>query len=494
MRPSQSNVTGMRIYDSAFYAVIFFLSGVFISGLGLKFIANFLIVALIAVLFLVFGFAKKNKKLFWLSGLSLFIIVGSFYYFAYEAYQFQTAKIIFNKEISFRGVVVNAARQANSQKLTVELAKPFAGKISVQARPFPDFNYGDLVEFKGIIKNLPQSSAVSFLKDGILGTVQFPITTLISENKGNFIKASLLSFKGKIVNIFQKIMPEEQSAFLSGITLGERAEFSKEFKDQMSKSGTTHLVALSGYNISVLVMVIFGAFSYLFSRRICFWLTLSVIAGFVLMTGAEASVVRAAIMGGIILLAAQINRRYSFRNIIAVTAFVMVLINPKVLMFDVGFQLSFMALLGLVYFAPAFKNKFKIGNDAGFLSWKDNLLATLSAQVFVAPFLISYFGNFSFLSLLANILILCTIPLAMSLGFIAGAIGLFSVNMAVIFGWIVNLIVSYEIFAVKLFGNMDFLRINSISVPLIIAYYVFIVGFILYGEYYPAMFKHSKKS
>ncbi len=468
---------------------MFFLSGVFLSGLGLKFIANFFIAALIAALFLAIARFKKDyrQKLLWFAFLSLFLAVGSFYYFVYETYQFQSAKIIFNKEVNFRGVVINTVWQSNSQKLTVKLENPFTGKISVQARPFPNFNYGDLVGFKGIIKYPDKSSLASFLKDGILGTVQFPATALIAENKGNFIKSSLLSFKGKIITVFEKILPEEQAAFLSGITLGERAEFSKEFKDQMSKSGTTHLVALSGYNISVLVLVVFGAFSFLFSRKICFWFTLAVIAGFVLMTGAEASVVRAAIMGGIILLATQVNRLYSFRNIIAVTAFAMVLINPKVLMFDVGFQLSFMALLGLVYFSPAVKNKFKIGNENGIFSWKENLLATVSAQVFVAPFLISYFGNFSLLSLLANILILCTIPLAMSLGFIAGAIGLLSVNVALVFGWLVNIIVSYEIAVIKIFGKMDFLRINSLSGFLIIAYYALVIGFIFYVEYYPSI-------
>lgn len=483
----------MRIYDSAFYAIIFFLAGVLLSSFGLNFLTIILIASLTAVLFLCGAYFGKyfGKKLFWFSGLSLFIIVGSFYYFFYQAYQIESAKIIFNKEIIFKGVVVKNASQSNSQKLAVELASPLAGKISVQTRPFPKFNYGDSVEFKGIVKTPPSASAASLSKDGILAVSEFPQTKLIAVNQGNFIKASLLSFKGNIIKVFQKVLPGEQAAFLSGITLGERAEFSKEFKQQMSQSGTTHLVALSGYNISILVLVVAGALSYLFSRRICFWLTLAVIIGFVLMTGAEASVVRAAIMGSIVLLASQVNRAYSFRNIIAVAAFLMVLANPKVLVFDVGFQLSFLALLGIVYFSPAIKKFFKIKENGGFLSWKENLLTTLSAQIFVAPFLISYFGSFSLLSLVANVLILCAVPLTMALGFITAGIGLLSLNLAIIFGWLVNILLSYEILIIEIFGKFDFLRISSLSVWLAITYYILLVGFIIYVDYYPAIFKDS---
>ena len=108
----------------------------------------------------------------------------------------------------------------------------------------------------------------------------------------------------------------------------------------MSQSGTTHLVALSGYNITVIAIAVSTLLSYFLRRRIVFWLSILTIIAFVLMTGAEASVVRAAIMGGIILLAKQIGRIHSMRNAIVFAALLMVLFNPKILRFDIGFQLS----------------------------------------------------------------------------------------------------------------------------------------------------------
>jgi competence protein ComEC len=147
-----------------------------------------------------------------------------------------------------------------------------------------------------------------------------------------------------------------------------------------------------------------------------------------------------------------------------------------------------MALLGIVYFSPAIKKVFKIDDNPGILSWKENLLATISAQVFVAPFLISYFGNFSLLSIVANILILCAVPLTMALGFIAAGIGLLSLNVATIFGWLVNILLSYEISMIEIFGKLNFLQIKQLSPSLTFIYYALLIGFIIYVEYYPAIF------
>ena len=134
----------------------------------------------------------------------------------------------------------------------------------------------------------------------------------------------------------------------------------------MAKSGTTHLVALSGQNITIIVIAISSFFGFFARRKSVFWLTLLIIIFFVLMTGAEASVVRAAVMGGIILLAKQIGRVHSIRNAIAAAAFIMILYNPKIFRFDVGFQLSFMALLGIVYLSPAIRKFLKMKEEDGF--------------------------------------------------------------------------------------------------------------------------------
>ena len=246
----------------------------------------------------------------------------------------------------------------------------------------------------------------------------------------------------------------------------------------MSLSGTTHIVALSGYNISVIVLAAGTLFSFFFSRLISFYLSVGFIILFVLMTGVEASIIRAAIMGVIVLLAEETERIYSIRNAIIISAFLMVLFNPRVLAFDLGFQLSFAALLGIVYILPALKNILKIKNK-GFLSWKENALTTVSAQLAVAPLLLGNFGIFSLTSFLANILILSAVPLTMGLGFLMGGLGFISEFLAQAVGLAVNLLLTYELWLIDLFSRITLPIItDSFGFLAAIIYYLILTCFI----------------
>lgn len=477
----------MRIHDIAFYSVAFFLVGVLTASLKIDFLLIVLIAVLTAAIFLFFAHFKsyeaKPRKI-WLAGLSLLIIAGAFYYF-WDDYRAKNVNIVFDKKINFEGVVFKNPERGNQQKLTIELQPPYSGKILAKLKNYPSFNYGDLIKFEGKIIMPENGSYADYLaKDGISGIVDYPKAEFISAGSGSKIKTSLFLLKNKIIENFQNALPAENAAFLSGITLGERAEFSKEFKEAMNKSGTTHLVALSGYNITILVIAVAYVLSSFVSRRFVFWLTILIILGFVIMTGAEASVVRAAIMGGILLLARQANRLYSFRNAIAVAAFLMVLENPKVLSFDISFQLSFLALIGIVYLMPAIQKFFKISPEPSILSLKENFLTTLSAQLAVAPILIINFGKFSLISLLANILILSVIPLTMALGFILGALGFISFYLSSVFGWFINLLLSYEVSLIKFFGAFNILQFKKISVSAVFFYYALLVIFIWYNVFY----------
>ena len=246
-------------------------------------------------------------------------------------------------------------------------------------------------------------------------------------------------------------MPAEHAALASGLLLGERAEFTDEFEEAMRNSGTTHIVALSGYNIAILVVVISGIFSYLWNRRIAFYLSLLIIPGFVIMTGASPSVIRAGIMGLILLLAENQSRPYSPRNAIVLTALGMVLFNPRIGVDDVGFQLSFAALIGIIYLYPFLEKKFNI-QSAGFLSWKKNALQTASAQIAVLPIILSTFGFFSPVALVSNVLILEFIPITMLITFVTIILGFVSFHLSLVIGWISSVFLGYEIFIIKFFG------------------------------------------
>lgn len=472
----------MKIHDIAFWSASFFLIGVFLQSAGFSIFVSIAATILVAVLFLFFGYSKKSIKFFWLAGLSFVIIAGVFYCFWWDKSQMKNANIAFDRKINFSGVVIDDSKHGNQQELVVELKPPYSGKILVKTRPYPVFEYGDLIEFEGVIREPQPPDYRRYLaKDGIFGTNAFPQLELKTKNQGGKIKSFLFGIKRKAVSVFQKVFAPEKAAFISGITLGERSEFSKEFKDAMAKSGATHLVALSGYNIAVIAGAVSAFFAYFLSRRLTFFLTVFTILGFVSMTGAEASVVRAAIMGSIALLAEQAGRVKSMRNAIVLAAFLMVLFNPKILYFDIGFQLSFAALMGIVYLSPAIGQLLKMKSDEGFLGWRKNLLTTTGAQLAVAPLLAANFGNFSLIGFLTNVLILEAIPFTMFLGFLIGVVGLLSLPLALVFGWFAGLFLSYEIGLIKIFGQTS-LPMFEIGYFGMVFYYLVLAAFV-YHQY-----------
>ena len=425
----------MNLHDKAFYLAIFFMIGVAFASLGMN-------VWFAALLVAAFAAICRFKKRTTLAFLSLGILAGFFYFHFHQAGRRE--EIIFDRNTVFQGVVVGYPEsRPKSQKLDIELQPPYAGHVSVYAQIYPEFNYGDLMELEGTIKRSPSGNS---------NISTFPKITLLESGQGSRFRQYLFAVKDKLIGNLKAVLPPQKSGLISGILFGERSEFSDSFKEAMNKSGTTHIVALSGYNISIIAMLISGSLSYVMSRRRSFYISVIFIIAFVLMTGAEASVVRAAIMGIILLLAEQSSRVYSFKNAITLTAVAMLLFDPRLLVFDVGFQFSFAALLGIVYLNPIFKKYLPMKSDPGFLNWRDNFRQTLSAQIAVLPIALITFGYLSPFSLVANVLILSFVPVTMLFGFITSILGLISFSLSLVSGLLVSALLGYEIFIINFFS------------------------------------------
>ena len=461
----------MPLYHSAFWFCAFFLLGIF----AISVFYNIFIIVLLDLLVLLVLLVYKRYSF---ALLSLAIILGVGYFQAFSYLQDAFINLPFDKTIEATGVIEKLEQSSTKQVLVVDLKSPYSSKVRINSRPYPSFSYGDLVEIKGkILPPLPEAK-LYYAKEGISGLMNFPAIELVKSGQGSWIFSRLFQFKNKIESVFQQNLPREKAAFLAGLTLGEREDFTKEFQQKMKLSGTTHLVALSGYNISVIILAVGALLGGWFSRRISFYLSVGIIILFVLMTGAEASVVRAAIMGIIALFARHSERQHSVRNAIIIAAFAMVLVNPRVLVFDLGFQLSFAALLGIIYLLPVLKKIFKFKNS-GFLNWKDNFLTTLSAQLAVVPFLLGNFGTFSVLSLAANVLIAELIPITMAVGFIMGGLGMVSDFLAGIAGLLANVLLSLELFIIDIFSRITLpIAAESFGFLAAILYYLLLIGFI----------------
>jgi competence protein ComEC len=182
--------------------------------------------------------------------------------------------------------------------------------------------------------------------------------TFIAERRGNRLWQALYDFKARALNILTQIFPEPHASLLQGILLGVESGIPKNLEDSFSATGTSHIVAISGFNISILAGI-FAAFGKrLFGARRGAVVAILGIAAYTLLVGAGASVVRAAIMGGLALVAQRIGRRALGLNTLAAAVIVMTLINPLAI-WDVGFQLSAAATLGLVLYAEPFEAAFR---------------------------------------------------------------------------------------------------------------------------------------
>lgn len=484
----------MRLYDAFFFGALFFLCGILAAsagssagGAGVWWLAAGGVVLMGAAWYREeHGWQwKRWESHGWLvmAALLFFLPAGALSYRIDDANFYRAA--LPAGERTFDGVVVSNPSVKEGVQEAVFALREKELRVLAKLPPYPALSYGDTLTFTGRVEEPFSDSYRTYLaKERVRGVVAFPKIESHKPARTFSFRGALYALREQLVDSFRRTLPAKEAALMAGLTVGAREDFSEEFRDAMADSGTTHLVALSGYNISIVVWVAMSLFLLVFPRRAAFAATLAVILAFVLMTGAEASVVRAAVMGSIALLARHAGRVYSMRNAIVFAALAMVIINPKVLAFDLGFQLSFLALLGIVYVKPAL-DPFLHGEAQGSVfSWRENLTTTASAQLAVAPLLIHTFGSVSISSLAANILVLEIVPLTMGLGFILAAISFLSLSLAQLLGFVAFVFLKLQTLVIEWFAFLAIPVGPTVSVATVLLYYSALVVFTWYVRYY----------
>lgn len=241
------------------------------------------------------------------------------------------------------------------------------------------------------------------------------------------------------VAILNQLLPEPQAGLLAGILFGTKATLSKELYDSLVRSGTLHIVALSGMNITILTGLVNTSLLWLVSRRVASLLTIVLIIGFVWFVGPGASIVRAAIMGSISLLAIIFGRQYWALLTWAFAVLVMLLFNIQWIS-DIGFQLSVLATLGIILF----------GRKQETNVLKNDLRITLAAQVFTIPVILWYFHRISLVSPLSNVLIGFIIAPITALGLATVVAGWLWLPVGQILAWFAWVLLSYILIIVDL--------------------------------------------
>lgn len=309
------------------------------------------------------------------------------------------------------------------------------GKVLVKLNRYPEYDYGDLLEITGRLqspdffraekiandKEEGKSRSVSldsystFLaKDEIFAVMYDPKVKLI-QKKINFDSWSILYvLKDALKERIEQVFPEPAAGLTGGVLLGLRRGISQDVMADFSTAGLTHILAISGYNITLLI-TIFGSALKRFRRSIRFWATLTGIFLFAILTGLSASVIRASLMGILVILSQHLGRKSTGLRALLISGGLMVFVNPWIVIADISFQLSFLATLGLLIFMPRWeKFRRKLPPFIG-----DTLVVTLAAQVFTTPVILMNFQKFSIISPIANLLFLPLIPLLMFSSFVA---------------------------------------------------------------------------
>ncbi len=484
------------------YLLPAFIGGVFVASflpISQTWILVFLIVAI--TLIAISGYQKTYSKKGLLAGaLALIFIFGiirfnSFNFANSILNQFADIKVGGKGlEVTLNGYIddepdINGLKSQlvfRAKELVVpEKTFEVNERTLIQTGSFPKRQFGDKLSITGSLQtpqNFSDFDYIQYLKNKDIRTVMFsPKITTNQELALGFgarfrvdLYRKLFKVKELFENAINHSLSEPYSAYTNGILLGSRQNIPQSIKDAFSKTSTSHILAISGYNITIIAEALLAVLVLAMRRRRAFWVSVLVILLFTILTGASASVVRAAIMGLMLLFANGYGRLYDARNGIALAAGLMVFFNPFVLIFDIGFQLSFLAVLGLIYFYPVLE--FKARNLPAMAGLKESLLMTVSAQTLVFPLIIYYFNQFSLVSLPANILVLPLMPLTMLFGFLTGAGGLIFVPLGRAVGLFTLTLGTYQLEVIKWFGSLSFAAIGiSIKWFTLLAIYCLII-------------------
>jgi competence protein ComEC len=364
------------------------------------------------------------------------------------------------------------------------------GTVLVRAPRYPEYRYGDRVEIQGLLETPPEFEDFSYkdylARQGIHSLLRRPRITLLARDQGNFFYAKLYAFKGRAQATIAQMLSEPQASLLTGILLGVETGIPAGLMADFSATGTTHIIAISGFNISIIAGFFSGLSARLFGRRRAMPFAVAGIILYTIFVGASAAVVRAAIMGSLYVIAIHYGRQSDALNSLMAAAILMTALNPFTL-WDLGFQLSFAATLGLVLYTPVVQDWFERGlckllsegatqKAMGLLN--QALIVTLAVQITTLPIIVYNFHTLSPVTLLTNLLILPAQPGVMLWGGVATIAGLLWLPLGQALGWVAWLFLTCTIVIVELTAHVPYasLDVGHVSLGLVGLYYALLAG------------------
>ena len=479
-----------------FYISLAFIGGIFLESMVIMpqmLIWGIFISGLVSLI--MSGFIKRIEPVFGLC--ILFILIGILRVQIDEFVMQQDSLLQLNDKeaVVIKGFIADEPDvRESSQILKVKIDHTM---ILVTIQRYPEYRYLDEITLSGKLKTPVIDNSFNYknylMKDHIYSVMAFPKIKVEGKKKDNFfenVHASILWLKQSLRSSIENLYLPPESFVLKAMILGDKGALSNDLKEKLSFSGLSHIVAISGTHIVILAaLLMYFLLGVGLNRNNSFYLITLLLTLYIILVGLPSSGVRSLIMAIAYLVGQQFGRQPSNPRIVFLTAAAMLMQNPLLLVYDIGFQLSFLAVLGLIYLNPlitsvfeaALKKFFKIKGQEKFKVILSMLSITLAAELFTLPVIIYNFGNIPFFAPASNILVLPVIPLMMVLGFVSSLVGMVSS----VIGWLIalpcDMITAYFIFIVELFSNSwSYKVIDNVSwIWILVAYslLIFLIRF-----------------
>lgn len=323
-------------------------------------------------------------------------------------------------------------------------------------------SFGDVVRVRGMV-TYPTSFETDtgrafnypmYLRARDIDTLmQYAEVTVVQEGQRS-VPRVLYVYKKKFIEHIETALPMPHAGLAEGLLLGVKRALGDELEEAFRRTGIIHIVVLSGYNILIVVEALMILLMYICRPRTRMFVGLLGIALFGILVGLSATVLRACIMASLLVIARGTGRTYAIMRALMLACVIMLLINPLLLLYDVGFQLSFLATLGLVLFAPHVEKHLTYIPQA--LGLRSIVSATIATQIAVTPLLLFQTGTLSLIAVLVNAVVLPVVPVTMFMIFCTGVVGMVISPLSAVFGSIAYGLLTYIIRVAEWFSALPF--------------------------------------
>jgi competence protein ComEC len=417
---------------------------------------------------------------------------------------FTSADVAFHNDQGFveaEGVIVSPPEtkdaftsfnvQVDTLALPDEPSQKARGVVLVETAAIRDYHFGDRVRLTGELRTPPVLEDFSYrdvlARKGIYSTMGYTQIDVLAEHQADPIREFLFDFRARAHAMILRLLPSPQAGLLSGILLGIDDDISPDVADAFSAVGATHVIVISGSNVVIVVGLLQSLTRRVMRQRLSAAVTIFGVVFYTIFVGGDPAVTRASFMVGLGLVGSQLSRQSYGMSSLGFAALAMTVINPYTL-WDVSFQLSFLATLGLILYVEPLQGflekgllKMLTAERAKVIvgAVSDAFVVTIAAQITTTPIIVLYFGRFSPLSLPTNFLIIPAQGPLMTMGGLAVIAAFVFFPLGQVIAWGSWVFLSWTIGVVRFFASLPFASVDAqnLSPASIAAIYLLIFGF-----------------